>query len=106
MAKRSPHFFTYGNNPIAKLPDYLDSILKKMYNVNTVINVTSSSNGTKNESVVEVVTKAQLEKLAENLGEKWAKVLPKLGMDKEESDKIKENGKNDKGEFNRNSFMN
>jgi len=31
LAKKSPNFFTYGNNPIAKLPDYLDSILKKMY---------------------------------------------------------------------------
>ena len=30
MAKKSPHFFTYGNNPIAKLPDYLESMLKKM----------------------------------------------------------------------------
>ena len=30
LAKKTPHFFTYGNNPIAKLPDYLDSMLKKM----------------------------------------------------------------------------
>ena len=30
MAKKTPHFFTYGNNPIAKLPDYLDSMLKRM----------------------------------------------------------------------------
>ena len=33
LAKKSPHFFTYGNNPIAKLPDYLESMLKKMSNV-------------------------------------------------------------------------
>jgi len=30
LAKKSPYFFTYGNNPIAKLPDYLEQMLKKM----------------------------------------------------------------------------
>jgi len=30
LAKKTPHFFTYGNNPIAKLPDYLESMLKRM----------------------------------------------------------------------------
>ena len=30
LAKRSPHFFTYGNNPIARLPDYLEQMMKKM----------------------------------------------------------------------------
>ena len=28
LAKKSPHFFTYGNNPIAKLPDYLETMLR------------------------------------------------------------------------------
>ena len=30
LAKKSPHFFTYGNNPIGKLPDYLEQMIKKM----------------------------------------------------------------------------
>ena len=30
LAKKSPHFFTYGNNPIGKLNEYLESMLKKM----------------------------------------------------------------------------
>jgi hypothetical protein len=30
LSKKSPYFFTFGNNPIAKLPDYLEQMLKKM----------------------------------------------------------------------------
>lgn len=30
MARRSPHFFTYSNNPINKLPDYLEMMVKKI----------------------------------------------------------------------------
>ena len=30
MSRRSAHFFTHGNNPIAKLPEYLESMLNKM----------------------------------------------------------------------------
>ena len=30
LAKKTPHFFTYGNHPIAKLPDYLDSMIRKI----------------------------------------------------------------------------
>ncbi len=33
LAKKSPHFFTYGNHPIAKLPDYLEQMLRKMAKV-------------------------------------------------------------------------
>ncbi len=33
LAKKSPHFFTYGNHPIAKLPDYLEQMLKRMAKV-------------------------------------------------------------------------
>ena len=36
MAKKSPHFFTYGNHPIGKLPEYLDQMLKKMVKDSTV----------------------------------------------------------------------
>jgi len=30
MSRRSSHFFISGNNPTAKLPEYLDSMLGKM----------------------------------------------------------------------------
>ncbi|CAB4058345.1 THOC1 [Lepeophtheirus salmonis] len=30
LARKSPNFFTYGNKPIARLPDYLESMLKQM----------------------------------------------------------------------------
>ena len=30
LAKKSPHFFTYGNNPIGKLNEYLETMLRKM----------------------------------------------------------------------------
>jgi hypothetical protein len=30
LAKKSPHFFTFGNHPISKLPDYLDTMLRKL----------------------------------------------------------------------------
>lgn len=30
MARRSPHFFTYSNNPISQLPDYLEMMVRKI----------------------------------------------------------------------------
>lgn len=105
LAKKSPHFFTYGNIPIAKLPDYLDSLLKKMYNISSSANASSSAstNGTKEangskESISALVcTKPQLEKLAANLGDKWSKLLPKLGLDADEKKKFEEQGKDQQG---------
>lgn len=105
LAKKSPNFFTYGNNPIAKLPDYLDSILKKMYPIpvssaNTTVSSVTSSNGTKTvkSEVPEnlVCTKEQLEKLASNLGEHWPKLMPKLGIDKGEEETLTKAGKDHK----------
>jgi len=106
LAKKSPNFFTYGNNPIAKLPDYLESILKKMYPelvaaqaARVKIEATSpgaSTNGSKtakDSGANELCTKEQLEKLASNLGENWPKLLPKLGMDKSEEEKLTREGK-------------
>ena len=109
LAKKSPNFFTYGNNPIAKLPDYLESILKKMYPIPVASNNTTaspsasaSSNGTKtakdSEIPVNVVcTKEQLEKLASNLGEHWPKLMSKLGIDKSEEENFTKTGKDHKG---------
>ena len=115
LAKKSPNFFTYGNNPIAKLPDYLESILKKMYPelvaaqaARVKIEATSpgaSTNGSKTakdsepSEANELCTKEQLEKLASNLGENWPKLLPKLGMDKSEEEKLTSEGKDHTGRF-------
>ena len=112
LAKKSPNFFTYGNNPIAKLPDYLESILKKMYPelvaaqaARPKIEATSpgaSTNGSKtakDSGANETCTKEQLEKLASNLGENWPKLLPKLGMDKSEEEKLTSEGKTHAGRF-------
>lgn len=30
LARRSPHFFTHSNNPINKLPDFLEIMIKKI----------------------------------------------------------------------------
>lgn len=30
LARRSPHFFVHGNNPINKLPEYLELMIKKI----------------------------------------------------------------------------
>ena len=47
----------------------------------------------------ELCTKEQLEKLASNLGENWPKLLPKLGMDKSEEEKLTSEGKDHTGRF-------
>lgn len=30
LARRSPHFFVHGNYPINKLPEYLETMIKKI----------------------------------------------------------------------------
>ena len=104
LAKKSPHFFTYGNNPIAKLPDYLDSMLKKMSNYTPSATPGLNSNGTKETkeesspaSPVELCTKEHINRIASNLGDKWPKLLPKLGIDSGEQEKFAKEGKDDKG---------
>ncbi len=100
LAKKSPHFFTHGNNPIAKLPDYLESILKKQYNITAVAaRPENGSNDTKKEVVADVCSKEQLEKLATNLADNWPKLMAKLGLDKEEKKNIEEKATEDKGKF-------
>merc|ERR1712018_730749 len=103
LAKKSPHFFTYGNNPIARLPDYLESMLKKMPNV-TEKTSNANLNGSKEGKVPspappaqEVCTEDQLKKIASKLGDKWNKLVPKLGISEEDVKAINEEGKDDKG---------
>ena len=102
LAKKSPYFFTYGNNPIAKLPDYLDSMLKKMSNFtpSTTTNASASTNGTKEsakEPSTDLCTKESLSKIASNLGEEWPKLLPKLGLSQEDGEKFTKDGKTSQG---------
>ena len=102
LAKKSPYFFTYGNNPIAKLPDYLDSMLKKMSNFtpSTTTNASASTNGTKEsakETSTDLCTKESLSKIASNLGEEWPKLLPKLGLSQEDGEKFTKDGKTSQG---------
>jgi len=108
MSRRSAHFFTHGNNPIAKLPEYLESMLNKMAKEMPGIGV-KEENGEvtsdPNDDVGEMgdsmekedeesdmkvplrCTVEQLEALSKLLGEHYTKLAPKLGIEK---DKVKE----------------
>ena len=106
LAKKSPYFFTYGNNPIARLPDYLDSMLKKMSNFTPSTPNNASANGTngtkevgKTEASADLCTKENLSKIASNLGEEWPKLLPKLGLSQEDGEKFTKDGKTSQGKF-------
>ena len=60
----------------------------------------ASTNGSKTAKDSNALcTKEQLEKLASNLGENWPKLLPKLGMDKSEEEKLTSEGKTHAGMF-------
>ena len=67
------------------------------------VKASPSSNGTKESSKEEdsnppeVCTKEQLSKIAENLGDKWPKLIPKLGLTADDEEKFKKDGKTDKG---------
>ena len=107
LAKKSPHFFTHGNNPIAKLPDYLESMLKKMPNAKDISSNAGSLNGSKDAKTPtsppppaqETCTSDQLSKIASKLGDKWVKLVPKLGLSDDHVKQIKEEGKDDKGTY-------
>jgi len=109
LAKKSPHFFTYGNNPIGKLPDYLEQMIKKMIKDNPELlkTLNGSSNGSSIDSknttteppVQETCTPEQLSIMASNLakmGDTWTKIIPKLGLTSEDVDKINKE-KDDQG---------
>ena len=102
MSRKSPHFFTYGNNPIAKLPDYLDQLLKKMLKDNSLnlnasflsseTNSINSTNGNKEDNAC---TAEMLTKLAEKIAKDWKKLVPKLGLTPDDVKKINDDGKDD-----------
>eukprot|EP00092_Neocalanus_flemingeri_P011999 GFUD01012936.1.p1 GENE.GFUD01012936.1~~GFUD01012936.1.p1 ORF type:complete len:653 (-),score=159.55 GFUD01012936.1:48-2006(-) len=96
MSRRSSHFFISGNNPIAKLPEYLESMLGKMAKEMPGLGqkeemsemtadvgdaIAENLNGEEGE-VKESgkVTEAQVSDLASKLASHWKKLAPKLGI--------------------------
>jgi len=108
MSRRSSHFFISGNNPIAKLPEYLETMLgkmaKEMPGINSKQEVLGSQDeemnmdevgdaipeaaggaeaGDKADSAAGVLTDAQCAELASKLAGHWRKLAPKLGLAEE-----------------------
>ena len=82
LAKKSPFFFTYGNNPIGTLPKYLTAMLKKHHpdwDSTKGGNVKDDSVNTSTPSAVQC-TEENLAKIAANLEDQWQKLVPKLGQ--------------------------
>jgi len=112
MSRRSSHFFISGNNPIAKLPDYLAQMLEKMAKdmpeLGKPMEVTADSaeNGDMtddvgndvgdsipenvNDSSVDngKVTDNQVVELAKRLSSHWKKLAPKLGITEDKMTEI------------------
>ncbi|CAG4939178.1 unnamed protein product [Parnassius apollo] len=71
LARRSPHFFVHTNNPIGRLPDYLDDMVKRVArevaanaaanNANGEASNNYSDKSTKQEPSEEEVTEEQME---------------------------------------------
>jgi len=97
MSRRSSHFFISGNNPIAKLPNYLAQMLEKMAkDMPNLVKpspevVSNGSNGVEEEpegesgeggaqEQVNRVTDKQVGELAKRLSTHWKKLAPKLGI--------------------------
>jgi len=98
MSRRSSHFFISGNNPIAKLPNYLAQMLEKMSKdmpslvkseieesengvngENGLAEVEGETEAVDTETVVKV-TNEQVGELAKRLSTHWKKLAPKLGI--------------------------
>jgi len=101
MSRRSSHFFISGNNPIAKLPEYLETMLGKMakdmpgivskteindshdngeMNMDEVGDAIPDSSITTTKSESGLVTEAQCSLLAAKLASHWRRLVPKLGL--------------------------
>jgi len=100
MSRRSSHFFISGNNPIAKLPEYLETMLGKMAKEMPGLLESKSEgndsqdNGEMNmdevgDSIPEpksessLVTEVQVTELASRLATHWRRIAPKLGLAEE-----------------------
>jgi len=94
LAKRSPYFFTYGNNPISKLNIYLETMLKSIYlkhptsQIATKVKTengddhtqSSETTGDTDTGASVVCTDEQFLKLSQCVKEYWRKMIPKLGL--------------------------
>jgi len=104
MSRRSSHFFISGNNPIAKLPEYLETMLGKMAKEMPGINSKQDTAGSQEEEMnmdevgdaipetgggdaaekadpnAGVLTDGQCAELASRLASHWRKLAPKLGL--------------------------
>jgi len=109
MSRRSSHFFISGNNPIAKLPEYLESMLGKMAKempglglkedaaeMNADVGDDIAENGEEGEVKDSgKVTDVQLSDLATKLAGNWKKLAPKLGIPDDKLSEISENDDSD-----------
>ena len=91
MSRRSTHFFITGNNPIGRLPDYLESMLGKMAKEMPKDDTTelmeegdtTEENGESQEANDDgnaKVTEEQAAELSVKLAEHWEKLAPKFGI--------------------------
>jgi len=106
MSRRSTHFFIAGNNPIARLPEYLETMLGKMAkempnaankddSVDDMEQGDNEAEGEENGGNAEdantnpKVTESQLVDLSIKLADHWAKLVPKLGIADDKLEEIK-----------------
>ena len=114
MSRRSTHFFISGNNPIAKLPEYLESMLgkmaKEMPNINKeeggdvmeedqedveIVEATEENGDNSGDGINTKVTDEQTVQLAAKLAEHWLKLAPKFGITDNKVSQIKAKDSND-----------
>ena len=103
MSRRSTHFFISGNNPIDKLPKYLESMLGKMAkeipslqkedggDVSQEIDMdtTEQTETEAKEKENNKVEESQIIQLASKLSSHWLKLAPKFGVPEEKVSEIK-----------------
>jgi len=98
MSRRSTHFFISGNNPIDKLPKYLESMLGKMAKEMPAPPKEEGADVSQEEMETEEadtarenskVDEAQMVQLASKLSSHWLKLAPKFGVPDEKITEIK-----------------
>merc|ERR1712029_1227036 len=87
MSRRSTHFFIAGNNPIARLPEYLETMLGKM--AKEMPNAANKDDSVDDMEQGDKVTESQLVDLSIKLADHWAKLVPKLGIADDKLEEIK-----------------
>ncbi|KAF4525684.1 hypothetical protein B566_EDAN010675, partial [Ephemera danica] len=90
LARRSPHFFTHSNNPINKLPEYLEMMIKRIakdlpvsfLHRSSLENVDGDDEVTREKPAM--LTPELIEAVATELGSEWTKLGTKLGYKADE----------------------